>query len=262
MRRTLVVTLAALALGACSQDGSEPVGPDQFDVFTADFSSVAFGMDGVHPGAGLPELRRLLRLPDASKLTAEQEATITELLEDYQKAHEKDLKELTKLLEDARKAIEAGKPRTEVAAILREARAVHQRIREATAQLKADIDAVLSAEQKAWLASGSPARCYPIPVAPLSTAQRTAIKALYDAFHAATAADRAAVSEALEAARKARQQGKARAEIQAILAPVQDDMARLQAAGQQLRADIDEVLTAEQLASGCFGPASKRSTGS
>jgi len=257
MRRTVLLTMAALALGACSQDRSEPLGPNDFDAFATDFTAVAYGLSGPLPGAGLYELWRLKNLPEPIKLTAEQEATITNLLDDFQKAHEQDLKDLTKVLDDARKAIEAGKPRAEVSALFQEARTIHLRMRAAVAQLKADIDAALTAEQKAWLATRSPARCYPTVVAPLNAPQRQAIRALNVAFQAATLEDRTAVKAALEAARKARQQGKTRAEIQAILAPVQEAMARLQAAGDQLRADISAVLTPEQRASGCFGPGPK-----
>lgn len=258
MRRTLLLTAVVLALGACSQDRADPLEPADFDSFTADFTSVAYGIDGLVPGAGLHELWRLKNLPEAIKLTAEQEAAITKLLDDFQKAHETDLKALTRVLDEARKAIEAGKPKAEIAALFQQARAIRLRMQEATARLKADMDAVLTAEQKAWLASGSPARCYPTIVAPLSAEQRAAIGALKDAFNSATAADRAAVTAALEAARKARQQGKTKAEIQAILAPVQEAMARLQAAGDKLRADIAAVLTPAQRTSGCFGPAPRK----
>lgn len=260
MRSTTLVMIAALVLGACGEDRSDPAGLDQLDTFTADFSSVAYGIDGVVPGAALHELWRLERLPEPIKLTAEQEATITKLLDDYQKAHEADLKELTKLLDDARKAIQAGKTRAEVAAILQQARAVQLRLREATAKLKTDIDAVLTTEQQAWLASGSPARCYPTIVAPLSAEQRTTIKALNAAFVAATEADRAVARAALDAAAKARQQGKSREEIRAILEPARDEMQRLQEAASQLRADIWAVLTPAQRDSGCFGPAPRTGT--
>lgn len=257
MRRTILITLAALALGACGQDRSEPLAADDPEAFSTEFSSVVFGIDGAIPGAALHELWRLKNLPAPIALTAEQEASLTKLLDDFQKANEADLKALTKVLDDARKAIQEGKPRSEISALLQQATTIRLRMRAAVAKLKADMDAVLTAEQKAWLASGSPNRCYPTVVAPLDADQRAAIKALRDAYTTATADDRAAVTAALEAARKARQQGKTAAEIRAILDPVRPAMTRLQEAGDKLRADIWKVLTPAQQASGCFGPAPK-----
>jgi len=260
MRRTILLTVAALTLGACSQDTPDPVELADLETFNADFSSIAYGMDGVLPGAMLHELWRLKTLPEPIKLSAEQEASITKLLDDFQKANDADLKALTKVLDDTRKAIEAGKPNAEVRALFQQATTIRQRMRAALAKLKTDIDAVLATEQIEWLATRSPARCYPTPVAPLNAEQRTAIKTLREAYVAATAVDRAAVTPALEAARKARQQGKTAAEIKAILDPVRDALTRLQAAGNKLRADVWSVLTPAQRASGCFGPEPKTGT--
>lgn len=256
MRRIMLLTFAALALGACGKDKTEPLAvDDDLSSFTADFSSVAFGLNGLIPPAALSELLRFKNLPDAIKLTAEQEASLNKLLDDFQKANQADLDALAKVLNDARAAIQAGKPKADILPLLQQAAAIQLRMRTAVAKLKTDMYAVLTAEQKAWLASGSPARCYPTIVAPLSATQMTAIKALKDAYTTATAADRAAVNAALEAARKAKLAGKTAAEIKAILDPVRDAMTRLQAAGEKLRLDIWAVLTPAQQSSGCFGPA-------
>ncbi|NJD11254.1 MAG: hypothetical protein FIB01_12740 [Gemmatimonadetes bacterium] len=221
---------------------------------------MAYGLDGLIPPAALAELWRFKNLPDAIKLTAEQEASLSKLLEDFQKTNQTDLNALAKALDDARKAIEDHKPNSDVLALLRQAMTIQQRLRTAVAKLKTDMEAVLTPQQKAWLASGSPARCYPTVVAPLNADQRTAVKALRDAYNAATATARAAVAAALEAAAKARQQGKTAAEIKAIIDPVRPAMTRLQEAGQKLREDIWKVLTPAQQSSGCFGPAPKTGT--
>jgi len=252
MRRSVLLMLAALAIGACA-DGSNPAEPAGDEAFAVDFAAVAYGMTGPLPGAGLPELQRLKRLPAEIALTAEQEATITQLLEDFQAANQAGINALVEILNEARAARQAGKPRAEIAAILERARSIHLRLAAASAALRVAIDQVLTTEQRTWLVSRSPARCYPDLVPPLNARQRQAIQQLHEEYREETTADRAAVRAALQAAKAAREAGASRQEIAAILESVKDDMQRLQEAGNQLRADLLAVLTDEQRASGCFG---------
>lgn len=252
MRKMLMWGLAAVTLGACSQDVSGPGYDDLFAFAGSEFGSVAYGMPGMHPGRALPELGRLKALPDSLKLTAEQEAEIDALLVAFQAANEADLAALATIMEAARAARAAGKTRPEVAAILAPAREIHQRLLAARLQLHAAIDAVLTAAQKSWL-SARRELCTPGSVVSLTDAQKAQIRALYDAFQQANQADLEAVRAAMEQARAARQAGATREQVQAILAPARDAMTRLQAAGDALRAAIDAVLTPEQRASNCFG---------
>lgn len=254
MRRILLCSLAALALAACNRDTTGPAAMDDLFAFTsADFGAVAYGMmPGMHPGAGLPELRRLKAFPDSLKLTAEQEAKISDLLESFQSANQADLEALKVVMDRAKAARDAGKGREEVRAILQEALPIHLRLMAASLKLRADTAAVLTAEQRAWLLSRMPQPCNPGTVAPLTDAQKTQIKALNDAFRAATQADHDAVKAALEQARTAKQAGATPEQVRAIMDGVKDPMARLQAAGDKLRTDIDAVLTPEQKASHCF----------
>jgi len=86
------------------------------------------------------------------------------------------------------------------------------------------------------------------PELALSTEQKAAIAALHAGFKAATAADVAAL-HALEAqARAARDAGKTREEIKAILAQGAPILARLQQAFAALQAAIWQVYTPEQRA--------------
>lgn len=255
MRKTLISSLAILMVTACARDANGPTEYEDSDLALVEFGGLAYGIGSPQPAAGTPELRRLKALPGPIALTAEQEATITGLIDDFQKTYEADIAKLAELLTKAKEAIAAGKTRQEVAAIFAEARPLRVKLAEATAKLHQDIQNVLTDAQKAWLASGSPNRCYPTVVAPLSAEQKTAIQALYAAYNEATKADREVVAATMKAVREARAANKPREEIQAMLADIKDEMERLQAAGTKLRADIDAVLTPEQKAAGCFGPA-------
>jgi Spy/CpxP family protein refolding chaperone len=82
----------------------------------------------------------------------------------------------------------------------------------------------------------------------LTEAQSAAIKAAFDAFHKATAADREALAKILEAANQARRAGKSRAEVAAILATGDPIRERILGAERALQAKIESILTAEQKA--------------
>jgi Spy/CpxP family protein refolding chaperone len=252
MRKAILLTLTVATLTACNES-SAPVGNADLDALTSLSmgGGIAYGISGVHPGRGLPELRRLHALPDSIALTAAQETEIDALLTAFQTVNRADLDSLGAIFARAREAVKQGATRAEVQAILGTGAAIQARVAIRVAELRAAIDAVLTPSQRAWLASRPP-RCDPSTAPALTEAQKTQIKALFDTFKTANAADLAAVKAAHDSAQAARKAGATRAEVQAILASVSAQMERLKAAGGKLRADIAAVLTPEQLQSGCF----------
>jgi Spy/CpxP family protein refolding chaperone len=122
------------------------------------------------------------------------------------------------------------------------------------AALKAKIDAILTPAQKAWLAANAPKPC---PAAPaLTDAQKAQIKALRDAFQQANKADLDAIRAVMQQAHAARQAGKTRADIKAILDAAKPAFDRLRTARQKLQSDVSAVLTPEQRAARCHAGAS------
>lgn len=82
----------------------------------------------------------------------------------------------------------------------------------------------------------------------LTDAQKAQIAALVAAFTTANAADLAAMKAAHTAARTARQAGKSREEIKAILDAAKPAADRVRAASEALRAAISNILTPAQRA--------------
>lgn len=88
--------------------------------------------------------------PDgAAKLTEAQAARIRVLRESFARAVHDDVAIVLSVVKDAEAARQAGKSAFEIRAILARANAAHERIRAAERKLQADIDAVLTAEQRA-----------------------------------------------------------------------------------------------------------------
>jgi Spy/CpxP family protein refolding chaperone len=85
----------------------------------------------------------------APVLTAEQAARVRALQEAHLAATRADRDALAKILADAMAARQAGKPASEVLAILEKAAPIRDRLAAAEAKLRADLDAVLTAEQRA-----------------------------------------------------------------------------------------------------------------
>ena len=211
MRRIALVTLAALSLSACSKDTTAPdtlsLGIDAAGTGTA--LTLAGGYD-----AGTYQNRLANALPDSLKLSSDQQAAIRALIGAFETATRADRDALQRIL---RRAREAG--RGSVAGILAEGVPIIARLQAAESKLKSDIDAILTAEQRAWLASHSPKNCRPDRFPALTDAQKAQIAALEKAFQESKAG---LDGPSLDAARKA------------------------------LREAIIGVLTAEQKASGCL----------
>jgi Spy/CpxP family protein refolding chaperone len=239
MRRIALVTLAALSLSACSKDTTAP-DLSSLLIETAGTSTVLTMAGGYEAG---PYQDRLANaLPDSLKLSADQQAAIRALISAFEAATKADRDSLQAIL---RRAREAG--RGAAAGILRDGAPVIARLAAAEARLKSDIDAVLTAEQRAWLASHSPRNCRPDKFPALTDAQKAQIAALERAFNDKNKADLDAVKAAFEAAR-----GKPRDEAERILQATAAARARLEAARKALRESIVAVLTPEQKASGCL----------
>ena len=250
MRRLAWFAATAFALTACSSDTTSP---DNADLTLLDAG--AFGTALTTTGgydAGVYQDRLINGLPDELKLTDAQKAQIRSLVEAFQQATRADREALGAILREARQAIEAKKPRSEVQAILARGAPIVARLAAAEAKLKADIDAVLTPEQRAWIAAHSPQGCRADRFPPLTDAQKAQIHALEVAFQTQNKADLEAVKAVLEEAAAAIKAGASREEVAAILEKARAPMQRLQAARKELREQILNVLTPEQKASGCL----------
>jgi Spy/CpxP family protein refolding chaperone len=250
MRRIALTVIAAAALAACSNETTAPGDLSQISEFESAYGSALTAAGGYD--ADLYQLRLLNGLPDDLKLTAEQQAKIKALVDAFQAATKADRDALNAILREALQAIRAGKSRAEVKAILDKGIPIRRRLAEAEATLRSQIEAVLTPEQRAWLASHRPQRCDPSKFPPLTDAQKAQMRALEAAFQTANQADIDAVKAGLEQARAAAAAGKSRDEIQTILNGIKPAIERLEAARRNLRIQLEAVLTPEQKASGCI----------
>lgn len=249
MRRNALITIAALSLAACSNDSTGPSSSDL--AIDAGAFGTAFTVAGGYDAAIYQE-RLANALPDEIKLSDDQRAKIRALIQAFESSTKADREALGAIIQQARQAAAAGKSREEVNAILRTGADMRARLAAAEARLKADIDAVLTPEQRAWIASHSPRSCRADRFPPLTDAQKAQILALEAAFHQNNKADLETIKAVIEEARAAVQAGKSREEIAAILARGAPAAARLAAARRILHGQILAVLTPEQKASGCF----------
>jgi Spy/CpxP family protein refolding chaperone len=244
MRRIALISGIALAIAACSSDTTAPATTD----ITID--PTAFGTALTVAGgydADLYQNRLLNALPDSLKLSADQQTKIKALVEAFDAATRTDRDSLTTLLGKARDAARSRASADSVGKILARGLEITARLAAAQAKLKSDIDAVLTPDQRAWIAAHAPASCRPGSFTPLTDAQKAQITTLEQAFQANNKADLQAVRAAFDSA-----QGKTKAERDVILASVAPAIARLDAARKALTASIVAVLTPEQKASGCL----------
>lgn len=246
MKKTTVLLLCTgLALGACSKDTTTAPLDDTTSILLDEAATLAYNASfAANPGDNL--LPGIHRLPDNLKLTADQQARIKALMTAFADATKADREALAAIDRQAKEARKAGKTQAEVEAILRTGDAIRQRLSAAEAKLKADLDAVLTAEQKAWLNSNKAPTC-----PSLTDAQRTQIAALIAAYEQANKADLDAVKAALDNAKAAREAHATKDQIVAILNAVKPNLDRLKAASDKLRADIEALLTPEQKNARC-----------
>ena len=252
MRRIALISLAAVSLAACSTETTAPAASDEQ---VNEFAASAFGNALTSAGgydADLYQARLFNALPDEIKLTDEQRAKIKTLVEAFQVATRADRDALNRILRQAMEAVRAGKSRAEVIAILDKGLVIANRLRAAEVTLKTQIEGILTAEQRAWLAAHTPQRCDPSKFVPLTDAQKAQMRALEAAFQEANKADLAAVKAAFEQVRAGLAAGKTREELKSILDSVLPAIQRLEAARKALHQQLEAVLTPEQKASRCL----------
>lgn len=251
MRRIAFASLAALVVAACSNETTAPANTtDQ----VTDFSIGAFGTTLTSVGgydADLYQLRLFHGLPDNLKLTPEQEAKIKALTEAYKAATKADRDALNAILRQAKDAKKAKKSDVEIKAILDQGIPIRTRLVADEAKLKTDIDDVLTAEQRAWLASHGPKHCKLSKFLPLTDAQKTQMKAVEETFETTNKADLETVKVGLKALKEAVEAGKPAADVQKILDSIKPALDRLVTARATLKTQLEGVLTPEQKASGC-----------
>lgn len=240
MRARLVVALSMLAaLAAC--DRSAPVSPTSLDEsvdLVPDYVlSPAASVDGAGIGAA--------QLPERLRLTAEQKAAISALHEAFMKATAADVAALRAIEREAREAAAAGKSRDEIRAILARGAPIRERLDAAFRKLQADIWAVYTPEQRAWIESQRPRACGPGAVT-LTEQQSKQIRALQEQFMAAVKPDLELIRSIVQKARDAREAGASREEVARILAAAVEPQRRVTEAEQRLQAAILALLTPEQ----------------
>ncbi len=171
LRKTIAPALAAsLFIGACSDASTAP----SEAVMQSDYALLMFGEAGSalegtmgpqHDGRPFDGRSGIRRLPPELALTEEQKAEIKALRDAFIAGHEEELSALKAIFQEARAARLAGATRAEVRAILLEGREIAIAMRPAVVELHEAIRAVLTDEQRAWLAEHRPRR-FPPPIAP------------------------------------------------------------------------------------------------
>jgi hypothetical protein len=240
MRKTTFIALAALVLAACSNDATSPS-----DLFTNldEVTDLAFSASFAgDPSANF--LGPLNRLPENLKLSADQQTKIKALVDAFLAATKADHDALAAIRQKASDAAKAGKTKAEVDAILATGAPIRERLLKAEEKLRADIYALLTADQKAWLDANKRTPC---SATPLTDAQKNQISTLVAAFEAANKADLDAIKAAMEKARAAKAAGATPDAIQAILDSVKANVERVRTAEIALRKAIDALLTPDQL---------------
>ena len=235
----VMLVAAAAVMAACGSQ--EPVEPVVIDAEVIDLVpdyavSPASSVDAAGIGAA--------RFPEHLRLTVEQKAAIAALHEAFMKATAADIAALRAIEQEARAAITAGKPRTEVRAILAKAAPIHERLHAAFTKLQADIWAVYTPEQRAWIESNRPRSCD--AELRLTEDQARQIRALQDQFIDAVKADVELIRSVAEEAKAAREAGKTRQEVAAILAKANEAHRRVAEAEQRLQAAILALLSPDQ----------------
>jgi len=192
-------------------------------------------------------------LPDSISLTDEQKAQIEALHEAYRTASAADIAALKAIEMEVRVAIKAGKSREEVQALMARAAPIMARLHASFAKLQADIWAVYTPAQQAWIrGKASDAVCRRDVLNQLSEAQVMQIRQLKERFAAAVADELATIRAAYEAARAAKAAGASAEEIRAILARAEASMKKVRAAEQALKVAILNVLTDSQQKDRCL----------
>ncbi len=255
MRKIVILLVLAGALVACGKELTAPASPQPQGVRAG--TATALGDAGLFGGArfgGAPYAGLLRRLPANLALTDQQKQSIKGFVQAFAQATKSDRQALAALRKQARQARQNGQTPDQIKAILEQGATNRQHIQAAAAQLKQQVEGVLTADQKAWIAANAPKPCDRSTAPKLTDEQKAQIKALVTAFRTANQTDLDAVRAAMQQARKARQNGESKDQIKAILEAVKPNMDRLRSARQALASQIQALLTPEQKASACYGP--------
>ncbi|MBL8980768.1 MAG: hypothetical protein JNL26_01205 [Gemmatimonadetes bacterium] len=249
--RRFACLIALAALAACSSESTAPASTESLDDLAVDLvqqfdATNAAAMD--RAGIGGSEF------PDSLKLTAEQKARIQALHDAYQVANQADLAALRAIELEVQAAIKAGKTREQVVAILAKAEPIRARLSASMAKLQADIWAVYTPAQQAWITSRGrgDASCSRDILKLLTPEQARQIAALKDAFAESVKGHLATIKAVGEEARAAAQAGATREQVNAILRKADAAMAAIQQAERRLAAAILDVLTREQKNNACL----------
>lgn len=237
--RSLPLLAVAAALVAC--DRSTPVAPTASDEVVDLVPDYALSAAASTDAAGIGGSR----FPDDLRLTAEQKAAIAALHDAFMKATSDDVAALRAIEREAREARAAGKSRAEIRAILARAVPIHERLDAAFRTLQADIWAVYTPEQRAWIESHRPRDCDQAG-ARLTEEQVTQIRALQERFMAAVQSDLALIRSIVAEARAAREAGQSRREVARILARAAEPQHRVREAERALHEAILALLTPAQ----------------
>lgn len=244
VKKTSLILLAGLALAACGKDVTAPAANStELD----EAAELAFSTSFISNGGSMFVPDVLRHLPEALRLSPAQESSIKALLEAFRDATKADREALIAIGRRAHDAAAAGASSEAVRAILAEGNPIRARLEAAETKLRADILAVLTPQQKAFIESHEPHAC----INSLTPEQRTQISALFAAFEQANQADLDAIKAAFEQARTAQHNGATRAQIEAILENARPAVVRVRQAQLQLAVAIAGVLTPGQLASAC-----------
>jgi Spy/CpxP family protein refolding chaperone len=239
--RSLVALASFAALVAC-QDGTLAPTENSLDLETPELvPDYAVSPAAVIDGAGIGASR----LPEELKLTTEQKAQIAALHEQFMKDNAAAIAALRQLEEQLRAARRSGATRDQIRAILEKAHPILEQLAAAFKELQDAIWAVYTPAQKEWIESHKPRTC-DRTAAKLSDAQIQQIRALQEAFQKAVADDIAFIRQVNQQARAAKEAGKSREEVAAILATALPAMERVRSAERKLHEDILAVLTPEQ----------------
>jgi len=142
-RRALPVLATAFLLAACGGATTETVVEPTFEAV----------LETAEQGPSAAAF--LDRATGGLQLTAEQRAAIRAINERFRTANKADLDALTAITREAMTARRNGASRADIIAILERSRPIRARLAPAFAALRTALDAVLTPEQRAWLASNA-----------------------------------------------------------------------------------------------------------
>jgi len=161
--RMVVLALVATSVAACANDVTAPaVQPTPQNSIAVSGDSIGgrwgFGRRGM--GMAFGPMFAARRLPDNLKLTDAQRTQLRALMTSFRTAHRDDLNAMAAAAKQAFAARKAGVTPSvdQRRAMFAQTAPVRQRLMAANTQLRAQVEQVLTTDQKSWLASHRPAR--------------------------------------------------------------------------------------------------------